>query len=127
MYKIPIELDLKIFLNTNIGQICNTVSTITFFFERNSEETGRVHIGFINISGRFILEYKRKKNKYDTFPLINCGLLLNLLEAIVIDIYTDSSRSELTIVFENGYKLTLINNEMYESYELSINGQITYI
>lgn len=118
MYKVSESFDITILKGIVINQITFGLNFISLLFNR----------GFIQINGSFSISYSGKQYSYDeVYPVKNDFGLLQILENKVISILINDNRDEMEIEFENGLKLCLIGNEMYESFIISIDENVVRV
>ena len=114
MYKIAEELDISRLKHQNITQISFGLSYILLTLNNSS----------IQFSGPFIFKFDGKV--YETeevYPVVSDFGLLNLLEKKIEEIICDDERVSLTLEFSEGSFLLLKSNEMYECFEINIDGK----
>ena len=114
MYKIPKDIDFK-----NLNQ--QTLSHITF-------APNYVLLNFDNFSIQFsghfeISNDSQQISKNEVYPVDTDFGLLSLLGSKIDSIDCDTERSSLTIKFPGNYVLYLGSNDLYESFEMNINGK----
>ena len=114
MYKIPVEIKLSELVNELINQISFGYNYVILSFEKGS----------VQFSGPFSIEYNGLTTEYgEVYPLKGDFGLLQFIENRITHIDTNEERNCLIIEFENKGKLCLKSNEMYESFEININGE----
>lgn len=114
MYKIPEEVDITKFKNQTLSQLTFGLNYILLTFNNFS----------IQFSGQFYFRFDGKDyEKEEVYPVYSDYGLLNLLEKKIEAIYCNEERSSLTIEFGENSFLTLKSSEMYESFELNIEGK----
>jgi hypothetical protein len=119
MYSIPEDFELKKLKGTVVFVIGFSLNSITISLYNELFQA----VGGIGIEGRFIVDFIGIKVEYNTFPVENDFGLLKLLNKKIINIYTNTLRTELTIEFENKLILFLLSDKMYESFSLSIGDK----
>ncbi len=114
MYKIPVDLEIIKFKNERINQITFGLNVIILFIGKN----------FIQFSGSFLLQVKGETFYHkEVCPVKNDFGLLQLLELKITNIYTNDERDILLLDIEGDIVLKLLSNEMYESFEINIDGR----
>jgi hypothetical protein len=111
MYKIPLNFDLKVLEKKRIGQISFGLNVVALYFDS----------GFVQFSGEFRIADKQNTKEYsEVYPISDDRGILNLLEQEILKAVTNPDRTELTLIFENDYSLTLISCPHYESFTIVI-------
>jgi hypothetical protein len=118
MYTIAQELKLNALQGTVVQQICFSLNTVCIYFEDK---------GYIQINSSFIIKSKDIVGRYDVYPITCDNGLLQILEKKVIKICADENKKNLILEFEEGISLELINDELYESFTVSVGGITTII
>jgi hypothetical protein len=114
MYKLPEEINITKFKHQIVVQISFGLNYILLSLTNYS----------IQFSGPFLFRYGEKEYERDEVYPVNSDLgLLNLLEKKIEAIYCNSERTSLTIEFGKNSLLSLKSNEMYESFEINIDGK----
>src|SRR5690606_37321205 len=114
MYKIPEEIDITKLKNQILSQITFGLNYILLTFNNSS----------IQFSGQFFFRFcEQDYEKEEVYPVHSDYGLLNLLEKKIEAIYCNEERSSLTIEFGENSFLVLKSSEMYESFELNIEGK----
>lgn len=109
MYNIPADIDLNEFNGAVIQQICFTLNSISLLLDTER---------YVSFEGEFILSNNDKdEKKYEVFPITtDKSDILNLLEQTIDNIIIERAKNALSILFSNGFRLTLLSSENYESY-----------
>lgn len=114
MYRIPERVDIDKFKGQTLSQIAFGLNYILLMFDNCS----------IQFSGQFLFKFEgREFEREEVYPVKSDFMLLNLLEEKIESIYCNQERTTLVIDFTNDSFLSLKSNEMYESFELNINGE----
>jgi hypothetical protein len=114
MYKIAEDINLNSLKNLIISQISFGLNYILLSMDDSS----------IQFSGPFLYKYNGMQFERDEVYPVNSDFgLLNLLEKEIEDIYCNDERTSLTIHFGDDFILCLKSNEMYESFEMNIDGK----
>lgn len=114
MYKIPESLDFKKFKGQTLSQIAFGINYVMLTFDNFS----------IQFSGQFVFKFSGQEFESDeVYPVSSDFKLLNLLEEKIESVYCNLERTSLTIYFPKDSFLSLKSNEMYESFELNIEGE----
>jgi hypothetical protein len=119
MYSIPPEINVKLFENANIQQICFAGNNIVISMEK---------VGFVQIENDFI--YHNNNLEFPLNPYLSgkdLGMLLNLIEKKVLKVETDINRRKLIIYVEGSQCLEMLNNEHYESFILKVADRYVII
>ena len=109
MYTIPEIFDTTLLENRIVEQVCFSINTIS------------LHLGldtYIRIEGEYIVESNNLQKMYSVYPLTNDNYILKLLECKIDRVIVHEDRRNLTLTFSNKTNITLIGNELYESYFL---------
>ena len=114
MYKIPIDIDILKLQNDVVSQITFGMNYILISFNKGS----------IQFSGSFLFQFESKIYQRDeVYPVDFDFGLLKLLEKKIKNIFCNKERTSLTIEFEGNLVLFLKSDEMYESFEINIDGR----
>lgn len=108
MYSIPEEFDIMVWNDATLEKVSFGANTIVFHFDRAPG---------VQTDGPLGLSTETRQFYYDEiFPVQDDMGLLRLLGQKVTLVSTDEERKNLSLEFENGYTLELLNNPEYESY-----------
>jgi hypothetical protein len=114
MYKIPESLDINKFKGKTLSQIAFGLNYILLMFDNCS----------IQFSGQFLFKFEGQEfEREEVYPVNSDFKLLNLLEEKIESIYCNQERTTLIIYFTKDSFLSLKSNEMYESFELNVEGE----
>ena len=109
------NLNLKFFKGKYIQQICFSSNNIVICFDDQ--------ISYIQFENDFILEnLEGRRIIQNVLPLNGDKGLLVLLDQIVLNAFTNESRENFILQFENNFSLTLLGNSDHESYYLKLSS-----
>jgi hypothetical protein len=114
MYRIPERIDINKFKGLSLSQLAFGLNYILLVFDNCS----------IQFSGQFLFKFDGQEyEREEVYPVNSDFRLLNLLEKKIENIHCNQERTSLTIYFSQDSFLCLKSNEMYESFELNIEGE----
>ena len=114
MYSLPKDINLEKIKNETISQIAFGINYVLLVFTKSS----------IQFSGPFSFKSKgRIETRDEVYPVDFDFGLLQLLEHKITHINCSSERTSIVIVFEDGSELSILSSEMYESYEINMDGE----
>lgn len=111
MYSIPEDFDISVWLDTTLDQVSYTTNTVNFHFDKGPSLSSSAPLAIATEAKQFFYD--------EIFPVQSDMGLLVLLGQRVSLVSTDEERKNLSLEFENGYTLELINHPQYESYEIA--------
>lgn len=114
MYRLSEELDVTKLNDKIISQISFGLNCIVLISDNCS----------IQFSGPFLFKFDGKIfEREEVYPISSDFGLLNLLEKKIDKIYCNDERTTLTIEFGEDLFLILKSNDMFECFEIDIDGR----